>query len=342
MRVRPRWPARHSKTQYVLVALVPALIITLSVSGFVWASTEVTVIEDGRSHSIDTHAADVSQVLAEADIKLSDSDVVTPGRNTPLEKGMTIVVRHAVPVVLQLGEERVNLDVVGNTVADALVAVGIDPAASPDVTPAITEHLTEGMSISIPDVFVRVEQEEVPIRPGVNEEEDPTLELGRRRLVRRGVPGTALRVYRVLVAGGVESTRVLSVETVMKQPVNAVMAVGTAGKRLNLASRKLRFRIPPAPSGGTSMRVLATGYSAEQPDLNATTATGVLALRGVMAVDPSVIPLGTRAFIPGYGYAVAADTGGSIHGTRIDLCFDSVAEANAWGRKTVTIIILPQ
>jgi 3D (Asp-Asp-Asp) domain-containing protein len=88
------------------------------------------------------------------------------------------------------------------------------------------------------------------------------------------------------------------------------------------------------------MRVVATGYSAKQPGLDSTTATGALARRGVVAVDPSVIPLGTRMFVPGYGYAVAADTGGAVKGAHVDLCFDTVAEAVDWGRRSVTIVIL--
>jgi 3D (Asp-Asp-Asp) domain-containing protein len=60
---------------------------------------------------------------------------------------------------------------------------------------------------------------------------------------------------------------------------------------------------------------------------------------GVVAVDPSVIPLGTRLTIPGYGEGVAADTGGAIRGNRIDLWFPSLAKARAWGRRTVTITL---
>jgi 3D (Asp-Asp-Asp) domain-containing protein len=59
----------------------------------------------------------------------------------------------------------------------------------------------------------------------------------------------------------------------------------------------------------------------------------------VVAVDPSVIPLGTRLTIPGYGSGVAADTGGAIQGATIDLWFPTVAQARAWGRRTVTISV---
>jgi 3D (Asp-Asp-Asp) domain-containing protein len=80
--------------------------------------------------------------------------------------------------------------------------------------------------------------------------------------------------------------------------------------------------------------VTATGYS-----LKGRTATGVAVAYGIAAVDPSVIPLGTSMSVPGYGAAVAADTGGAVQGARIDLWFPTQAEALAWGTRTVTITL---
>jgi 3D (Asp-Asp-Asp) domain-containing protein len=90
----------------------------------------------------------------------------------------------------------------------------------------------------------------------------------------------------------------------------------------------------PAPSGGRTLTVSSTGYS-----LSGHTATGLPVGWGVVAVDPSVIPLGTKLTIPGYGEAVAADTGGAVHGNVIDIWFPSLAQARAWGRRTVTITL---
>ena len=70
------------------------------------------------------------------------------------------------------------------------------------------------------------------------------------------------------------------------------------------------------------------------------TATGLPAVRGIAAVDPDVIPLGTRLFIPGYGEAIAADTGGAIVGNKIDLVMDSYGEAIDFGRQDVTVYVL--
>jgi 3D (Asp-Asp-Asp) domain-containing protein len=89
-----------------------------------------------------------------------------------------------------------------------------------------------------------------------------------------------------------------------------------------------------ATASGRTVTVSATGYA-----LPGRTATGLPVGWGVVAVDPSVIPLGTHMTIPGYGEAVAADTGGAIIGSTIDLWFPTVAQANAWGRRVVTITL---
>ena len=95
-------------------------------------------------------------------------------------------------------------------------------------------------------------------------------------------------------------------------------------------------------SSGRTLQVVATGYSYNEPGLGYYTATGI-DLRSnptVIAVDPSVIPLGSLIEVPGYGVAIAGDTGSAIKGNKIDLHFVSVDQANQWGRRTVTIKIL--
>ena len=87
-------------------------------------------------------------------------------------------------------------------------------------------------------------------------------------------------------------------------------------------------------TAGRSLTVVATGYA-----LGGKTSTGLAVGWGVAVVDPSVIPLGTHMTVPGYGDAVAADVGGAVHGTAIDLWFPTVAQANAWGRRSVTVIL---
>jgi 3D (Asp-Asp-Asp) domain-containing protein len=90
----------------------------------------------------------------------------------------------------------------------------------------------------------------------------------------------------------------------------------------------------PPPKSGQQMTVSSTGYC-----LKGTTATGIPVGWGVIAVDPGVIPLGTRMFVPGYGEGVAADTGSAVRGATIDLWFPTCSQALQWGRRSVTITL---
>jgi cystine transport system substrate-binding protein len=125
-----------------------------------------------------------------------------------------------------------------------------------------------------------------------------------------------------------------------------ISALQTAAKRVERKSDKIQASIAvttespvagpvPAPAAsGRTLTVSSTGYA-----LPGRTATGIPVGWGVIAVDPAVIPLGTRLTVPGYGEGVAADTGSAVRGATIDLWFPSLGQARAWGRRTVTITL---
>ena len=114
---------------------------------------------------------------------------------------------------------------------------------------------------------------------------------------------------------------------------------GEEEESLQKQTRGFHHEAAAIPSG-RAMYVSASGYSAYDPGNSKHTASGTLVRRGVIAVDPNVIPLGTHVFIPGYGEAVAEDIGGSIHGQRIDVAFDTHEEALAFGRRDLEIIVV--
>ncbi len=101
-----------------------------------------------------------------------------------------------------------------------------------------------------------------------------------------------------------------------------------------MAPAPAQLAAPALAEGVRTITVTATGYS-----LPGSTSTGLPVGWGVAAVDPSVIPLGTHMVVPGYGIAVAADTGGSVVGATVDLWFPTTAQANAWGRRTVSVVL---
>ena len=111
-------------------------------------------------------------------------------------------------------------------------------------------------------------------------------------------------------------------------------AVEARAQQLAAATAARDNRGGPGPVAGRTLTVVATGYS-----LGGRTATGAPVGWGVVAVDPGVIPLGTRMSIPGYGDGVASDTGSAVQGGTIDLWFPTAAQAAGWGRRTVTITL---
>ena len=119
------------------------------------------------------------------------------------------------------------------------------------------------------------------------------------------------------------------------QIVNGLLPSGEVGPE-TLARMK---RAEPAVNRNMrSLTMAASAYSAYET--SGYTARGSYLRKGLVAVDPSVIPLGTRLYIPGYGHAIADDTGGAIRGNRIDLAFDSYEEAIQFGRRDVTVYIV--
>jgi resuscitation-promoting factor RpfB len=345
MRSKPTRSARSQKTQQIIAALVPAAILLLSVTGFVWAQRQVSIVVDGRTLHVATQSTDVAGLLSEAGVAVGDGDLVFPSRDTKITPGLSVVVRHAIPVAVVLGGTENKVQVVGKSVADALVAAGVDPADTRGVTPPLDTALSAEMRIEVPDSFARVSAESTSVPFKVERRPEGTLPKGMRRVLRHGACGTKLRVFRTLVTAGVGGSPTLVREEMLKPPVAQVEVVGTGdgttAHQLKVADipRHLLHRTAGMPRG-KRLHVVATAYSAAEPGASSSTASGVRAERGVIAVDPSVIPLGTHVYVPGYGYAIAGDTGRLIKGHHVDLCFNSMAGLNAWGRRFVTIILL--
>lgn len=92
-----------------------------------------------------------------------------------------------------------------------------------------------------------------------------------------------------------------------------------------------------APAGGRSLNVMAYSYC-----LSGRTASGRATAPGIVAVDTRVIPMGSKLYIPGYGWGVAADTGGAINGNKIDVWFPTLGQCYQWGVRPVTIKVFPK
>ena len=136
---------------------------------------------------------------------------------------------------------------------------------------------------------------------------------------------------------GLNAARIASIEAQARTAEVRTAAIATAAAPVTRAREDTAEPAAapvPLTTSGQTITVSATGYA-----LRGRTATGIPTAPGVVAVDPSVIPLGTRLTIPGYGVGIAADTGGAVQGNIIDLWFPSLEQALQWGRRTVTITL---
>lgn len=164
------------------------------------------------------------------------------------------------------------------------------------------------------------------------------LRSGTSKTVQAGKNGEKQVTYKVYSNGDEEVRREAVSSKVLNKPVQEIVKVGSA------AYKRFGSRGGGYFSGGKIVTMTATGYSAcaaeNGGNSSGRTAIGLRIGHGVVAVDPNFIPLGTRLYIEGYGYAVAADTGGAIKGNRIDLGHDSRREAQKVGRRSVRVHIL--
>jgi 3D (Asp-Asp-Asp) domain-containing protein len=275
---------------------------------------------------VTTERDDVATLLKEQGVAVRDGDLVSPAQDAPLDDGSVIVVRHVVPVTLQVGGEAQELQVLGRTVADALVMAGLDPTGGISTEPSVDTTLVPGMVITATDVFVRIQEQVIDVAYDTKVIGDPKLALNKRVVEKKGVAGSSVRVWHVLVANGVEGTRTLKAEMAIKSPVTEVVRIGTKRSFSQIVQTKRSKTYTPKVDG-RAILVEATAYTPFACGLDADWIAWRRRLFhvpdgwGIVAVDRRIIPLGTKLFVEGYGYAVAGDTGSAIHGYKIDVCY---------------------
>jgi 3D (Asp-Asp-Asp) domain-containing protein len=174
-----------------------------------------------------------------------------------------------------------------------------------------------------------------PLEPRTITRFDSALEPGGSKLVAAGHPGIVeVRVRYAQRDGGPVHQWILS-RNVIAPSRPRIVAEGIS--ETTLAAFEARGLTQMASVAHGAMLMIATAYTADSAGGSGMTASGRRAGYGIVAVDPRVIPLGTRLYITGYGVAIAGDTGGDIVGRRIDLGFDSYRSALRFGRRDVTV-----
>lgn len=223
------------------------------------------------------------------------------------------------------------------TVADALARAGVTLGEADIAEPGPACRVLNKQIIRVYRVTDEklVEPQLVSFR--VERKIDRSLAPGRQKIVRYGSYGLAHHYIRVTYRDGLEVKRQTVSKRVIRQPQPMVVAYGPnySVSRGSLPGGAVRAKFNPE-KGSRVLTAVSTAYT----HTGHRTATGIYPYEGVVSVDPRVIPLGTRLYVENYGYAVAADTGGSIKGNRVDVFFNTYQQAINWGRRTVKIHIL--
>ena len=301
----------------------------------------VTLVNDGRSEAVQTRAATVADLLTERNIVRSAEDALDREPSTALEDGETIHFRAAVSVTLLIDNTPQTVRSSAPTVKALLAERSVAFDRHDRVVPAPASAVTADDTIRVDHVNSWTELVRKPIAPAVKRLPTFDLALGTSKVVDPGASGVREVAYLVTrddartapVHRSVFATRIL------RQSRAKVVAtgVGEYSALASIAERGLKGTIRLASAAIT---MVATAYTAGCAGCSGITATGQPAGHGIVAVDPSVIPLGSHLYIPGYGHALAGDTGGAIRGNRIDLGMNSNSDAFQFGRRDVTVYVL--
>ncbi len=282
----------------------------------------VTLEEGATRTTFYTRAATVGEALLEAGVPLYRADKVFPPPATPIFNGMHIQLQLSVPVSVQMDTHTLRTRTHRARVGDVLADLGVTLNGQDYTVPPLDAALSEGLEIRVVRVTesLIVEQSSIPF--DVVWQPDPNTEIDNQGLLQEGQPGVLERRIRLRYEDGQVVDRWVEGESVVLAPSDRVMGYGT----------KVVVRQVQTPRGAVEywreLTMLATSYSAGTSGVSPSnphygrTATGAKMRHGIVAVDPAVIPLGSRVYVPGYGVGLAADTGGAIWGKRIDLGYD--------------------
>ena len=306
------------------------------------------VAADGGKTFVGLHYGDtVRDALSKAGVVPDSDDEVTPSAETPVTADMNIAVLRRRIVTVAADGKTVPVLVKEGTVSQALTQAGVK--VGPDDTTSVRADapVADGMNIRVARVSYRdvTATQAVPFQTVV--QKDSTLTAGVKKQQTAGKNGVRTVVSRQKLCDGapVESTVVSS--TVTAQPVNQVVLLGTKSYVQGAAKVGGAGTFVDRDGRTVSYRKLLTGRCTAYTG-GGTTSTGRPAAYGLVAVNPKIIPYGTRLYIvsPGggvvYGYAVAADTGGAAMHNRIlaDLYYDTYAGCEQIGSRTMNVYVL--
>lgn len=329
-------------------------------------STDAASSDLHQSSSPDTAAAQPALPSSAPGLLQSARDemlkLASPLTKLPIVAGRTYAVRAIVGG--QTRNARVAVPIRGASVGQVLAQMGIKLGTLDRVSPVAAVNAFDGMTVRVTRISAPLQKRR--IATPFETRYQPTTEIGKgaTQVLRSGQSGAIEITERVWTIDGKVSRREFVSRRIARPAQDRIVGLGTHGyylpgripyhkryaRSFSLSSRagspRDRFATPSKETyrAVRSMVLVATGYSPDPRENGGytVTATGLPIGYGAAAVDPRVIPLGTKMYVEGYGYAFACDTGGAIKGRRIDLAYDSYYLANTKGHKKVRVWILSE
>lgn len=343
--------ALERKILFIRVAaiILPMAIALLLLSQTVFAQTTYVITDGNRVLVHTTSATDPEAVLGEAGLELGADDTYTTQASAGVSE---INVQRSQTIFIDYFGEQMEASSFGETVEELLGRLNLSWGENDVVSLPLDAETFDGMELAVANVLYEDQTYTKILSHGTLYCSDPALPAGTEKVLTEGVDGQAVCTATVTYVNGVEQERTVLSERVTSQPVDEVISVGT-GTGTESGEGSVQ-----APIIGDGTITLPTGEVLTYTKVitsettaycdKGLTATGTQARVGAVAVDPSVIPYGTRMFILSedgeyiYGIATAEDTGHPdyIYGTRIDLHYNTEAECIQFGRRDCLVYFL--
>lgn len=297
-------------------------------------SKNISLEVEGKNKQLLTYSSKVKDIIEVEKIKLENGDLVKPELEEEIINGMKIKVLKGEKYKIIEGKDRGEIKGAGENIKEILETAGVELGDNDYTIPALDEKPGEDKVIDLHRVTVEHVEKNVDVNFDIEEVPNKDMYQGEKKVIKPGVKGSKRETIQNLYDNGkLVNTTVLN-SKLEKEPVTQVQEVGTKeGKTIN---------------GKRYTKVITMQGTAYDPTAGSKTAMGTRARVGAVAVDPKVIPLGTKLYIesmdsfPTYGFAVAEDTGGAIKGNRIDLFYNTNAQANRFGRRNVKVYVLAE
>ncbi|MDR1642445.1 MAG: G5 domain-containing protein [Clostridiales bacterium] len=339
----------RKKTSFAVIISSVAMLATAYAPLNVTAGAQLKTIffvENGKSTTHVTMAETVKDFFAEQDITLTPKDRANMDYDVLLEHGDVLELDRGyyITIVVDGEAERIKVNR-GLTVGALIVQLRKEKNTNFTTGASLPSFVEEGMRLELSSFYDIVDLHREPIPFETQEVEAPDLLQGVTELVQEGAEGEKEIAIKISFQKEEEVSRETVAETVVREPVTKIVKVGTKVKAGVLGERVDSIS---ELSYSKALTMTATAYTAgpestgKRPGMKGygITASGMKVTHGVVAVDPRVIPLGTKLYVEGYGYSIAADTGSAIKGNKIDLYMESLRAANQFGRRNITVYIL--